>query len=290
MKNFVNINGVNVGENCPTYLVGEIGINHNGDVNIAKKLIDLAVKFKFSAVKFQKRTIDIVYTKDELKKYRESPFGNTNGDLKRALEFGMDEYTEINNYCKQHDLDWFCSPWDEKSVDFLESFEPICYKIASASITDQGLLEHIKSMKRPIIMSTGMSSIEEIDKAVSTLKGTELLLLHTTSTYPSRDQDLNLKMIRTLAERYDVPVGYSGHEVGVMPSVFAATVFNACIVERHITLDRAMWGSDQAASLEPKGMELLSNYISQFNIVKGSGVKTVLKEEIEIKNKLRRIG
>ena len=182
------------------------------------------------------------------------------------------------------------STWDENSADFLEPFDPVCYKIASASITDQDLLEHIKLKKKPIIMSTGMSSIEEIDKAVSTLKDTELLLLHTTSTYPSRDQDLNLKMINTLSERYNIPVGYSGHEVGVMPSVFASTVFNACMVERHITLDRSMWGSDQAASLEPKGMELLSNYISQFNIVQGSGVKTILKEEIEIKDKLRRIG
>lgn len=277
-----------VGAGQPCYLIAEIGINHNGEVAIAKRLIDLAAEFKFDAVKFQKRTVDVVYTADELAKPRESPFGNTNGDLKRGLEFGQAEYAEIVAYCRSKEIAWFVSPWDEASVDFAEQFDPPCHKIASASLTDAGLLRHVRSKGRPVILSTGMSSLEEIDRAVETLAGVPLILLHTTSTYPSKDHELNLGVIGSLRERYQFPVGYSGHEVGVIPSVMAVVGYDACIVERHITLDRAMWGSDQAASLEARGMELLTSYIRTWPVVRGDGVKRVLDSELPIRAKLRR--
>ena len=221
---------------------------------------------------------------------RESPFGTTNGDLKRGLEFGFEEYLEIDRYCRANKIQWFCSPWDEQSVDFLEKFDPICYKIASASLTDRGLLRHIKETGRPVILSTGMSTIEEIDRAVEDLSGVELLIMHTTSTYPSKDNELNISVIDTLRERYKLPIGYSGHEVGVMSSVMAIAGFGACAVERHVTLDRSMWGSDQAASLEPRGMELLSKYARQWQVVQGDSTKRVLDSELPVKQKLRRVG
>lgn len=285
----VQIGGKEVGGSNPCYLIAEIGINHNGDVDLAKRLVDLAVEYGFDAVKFQKRTVDIVYTAEELSKPRESPFGTTNGDLKRGLEFGIQEYTRIDEHCRAKGIAWFVSPWDEQSVDFAEGFNPPCHKIASASLTDTNLLLHIKSKGRPVILSTGMSSLEEIDRAVETLSGVPLVLLHTTSTYPSKDPELNLGVIETLRNRYNIPVGYSGHEVGVMPSVMAVVGYNACIVERHITLDRAMWGSDQAASLEPRGMELLASYIRTWPVVRGDGVKKVYPSELPILQKLRRV-
>ncbi len=289
-KQEIVIGGKPVGPNHACYLIAEIGINHNGDLEIARRLIDKAVEYGFSAVKFQKRTIDIVFTADDLARPRESPFGDTNGDLKRGLEFGEAEYREIDRYCREKGIHWFCSPWDEQSVDFLEPFDPVCYKIASACLTDDGLARRIKATGRPIILSTGMSTLEEIDRAVDILSGAELLLMQTTSTYPSKDHEINLSMINTLRERYQIPIGYSGHEVGVMPSVMAVAGFGACAVERHVTLDRSMWGSDQAASLESRGMELLSKYISLWPVVRGDGVKRVLETEIPIKQKLRRIG
>ena len=289
-QNAITIGGRRVGPGEPCYLIGEIGINHNGDLDIARRLIDKAVEYKFNAVKFQKRTIDIVFTPEDLARPRESPFGTTNGELKRGLEFGADEYREIDRYCREKGIAWFCSPWDEASVDFLEPFDPVCYKIASACLTDDGLLKRIKATGRPIILSSGMSTIDEIDHAVELLRGTVLVLMHTTSTYPSKDHELNLSVIDTLRARYNLPLGYSGHEVGVMPSLMAVAGFGACAVERHITLDRAMWGSDQAASLEPRGMELLSKYIAMWPVVRGDGVKRVLADEVPIKNKLRRVG
>ncbi|OEJ63835.1 N-acetylneuraminate synthase family protein [Magnetovibrio blakemorei] len=289
-KNAITIGSRQVGSGHPCYLIAEIGINHNGDIDIARRLIDKAVEHGFDAVKFQKRTIDVVYTPEELATPRETPFGTTNGDLKRGLEFGVDEYKEIDNYCKEKGIHWFCSPWDIGSVDFLEQFEPLCYKIASASLTDDELLLYIKNTGRPIILSTGMSTIEEIDHAVELLEGADLILFQTSSTYPSKDSELNLAVIETLRNRYQIPIGYSGHEVGVMPSVMAVTGFDACAVERHVTLDRSMWGSDQAASLEPRGMELLSKYLAIWPIAKGDGVKCVLEGELPIKAKLRRIG
>lgn len=288
-KDSITIGGRRVGLNEPCYMIAEIGINHNGDVEVARKLIDKAVEFGFDAVKFQKRTIEVVYSPEDLARPRESPFGTTNGDLKRGLEFGLAEYQEIDRYCKEKAIQWFCSPWDEKSVDFLEPFNPVCYKIASASLTDSGLLAHIKTTGRPVILSTGMSTLEEVDRAVKALDGVELLLMHTTSTYPSKDDELNLSVIKSLRDRFQIPIGYSGHEVGLMPSVMAVAGFGACAVERHITLDRAMWGSDQAASLEPRGMELLTRYTKMWETVKGDGVKRVLESEVPIRQKLRRV-
>ncbi len=286
----ITIGGRKVGKGEPCYIIGEIGINHNGDMSIAKKLIDKAVQFGFDAVKFQKRTIEVVFAPEELARPRENPFGATNGDLKRGLEFGQAEYAEINRYCHEKGIQWFSSPWDEGSVDFLEQFDPVCYKIASASLTDTGLLKHIKATKRPVILSTGMSTEAEIDIAVKTLEGAPLILLHTISTYPSKDAELNLAAINSLRARYELPIGYSGHEVGVIPSVMAVSAFDACVVERHITLDRAMWGSDQAASLEPAGMDRLVKYIRMWPVVMGDGVKRVHDSEVPIKQKLRRVG
>ncbi|HUC60483.1 MAG TPA: N-acetylneuraminate synthase family protein [Alphaproteobacteria bacterium] len=286
----VRIGKKSVGPGQPCYIVGEIGINHNGDLAIAKKLIDRAVEFGFDAVKFQKRTVDVVYTPEDLARERESPFGSTNGDLKRGLEFGAAQYKEIDAYCRAHGIDWFCSPWDEGSVDFLERFDPVCYKIASACLTDDGLLKHIKATKRPIVLSTGMSTLDQIDRAVAILEGTPLILLHTNSTYPSKHEELNLSVIASLRARYGKPVGYSGHEPDVIPSVMAASAYDACMVERHITLDRAMWGTDQAASLEPRGMELMAKYIRTWEVVRGDGKKRVYDSEIPILKKLRRVG
>jgi N-acetylneuraminate synthase len=290
MKTSIKIGSREVGENHPCYLIAEIGINHNGDVSLAQRLIDNAVKYGFDAVKFQKRTVEVVYSAEELARPRESSFGTTNGELKRGLEFGIREYDEIDQYCKEKNIQWFCSAWDQGSVDFLERYNPPCYKIASASLTDDDLLQHIKATGRPIILSTGMSTLEEIDEAVRILSDSELMLMHTTSTYPAKDHELNLAMIQKLRERYQLPIGYSGHEVGVMPSVMAVAGFDACAVERHITLDRAMWGSDQSASLEPRGMELLARYTRVWPVVRGDGIKRVLDSEIPIKQKLRRVG
>lgn len=286
--NSVKIGSKLVGDGQPCFVVAEIGINHNGNMEIAKKLIDLAVSAGCDAVKFQKRTVDVVYTAEELAKPRENPFGATNGDLKRGLEFGAEQYKEIDSHCKEKGILWFASPWDEGSIDFLEQFNPPCYKIASASLTDDGLLKYARSKGRPIILSTGLSTMEEVEHAVEVLGKKDLVLMHTVSTYPSKNEDLNLLVIQTLKNKFpDVPVGYSGHEVGVSPSLIAV-VLGACIVERHITLDRAMWGSDQAASLEPRGVELLVSKIRTWEVSKGDGVKRVLDAEIPIKAKLRR--
>lgn len=285
----VQIGDKRVGPGCPTFLVGELGINHNGDLEVAKKLIDVAVQHGMHAVKFQKRTVHLVYSPEELARPRQSPFGETNGDLKHGLEFGQEEYEAIDQHCKAKGIPWFASVWDSLSVDFLEPFSPPCHKIASACLTDHGLLRHVKATGRPIILSTGMSTMEEIDQAVRVLEGSPLILLHCTSTYPCADEEINLALIRTLRERYRAPVGYSGHEVGVLPSVLAVAAYEACMVERHITLNRAMWGSDQAASLEPRGVELLTKYTRVWSVVRGDGEKRVYGSEIPVKNKLRRI-
>lgn len=288
MTNPVKIGDRLVGDGQPCYVVAEIGINHNGDLALAKKLIDAASFTGCDAVKFQKRTIDVVYTPEELARPRENPFGTTNGDLKYGLEFGAEEYAEIERYCQDKGMMWYASAWDEASVDFLEQFDPPCYKIASASLTDDHLLRHHRQYGRPIILSTGMSSIEEIDHAVEVLGTDDLILLHCTSTYPSKVEELDLKVILTLKERYGVPVGYSGHEVGLAPSVAAATM-GACMIERHITLDRAMWGSDQAASVEPQGFARMIKDIRAIETAMGDGVKRVWPSEVPIREKLRRV-
>ncbi len=278
-----------IGPEKPCYVIAEIGINHNGDIDIAKKLINVASGAGCDAVKFQKRTIDVVYSKEELAKPRESPFGMTNGDLKRGLEFELEEYQEIDRYCREVKIDWFASCWDEASVDFIAQFNVPCFKVASASLTDDNLLHHTRKVGKPIILSTGMSTLQEVDHAVEVLGKQDLALLHACSTYPAFYEELNLKVIDVLRDRYGVPVGYSGHETG-LPSSIAATVLGACIIERHITLDRSMWGSDHAASLEPNGITRLIRDIRLIEKSMGDGVKRVLEREQPIIKKLRRVG
>jgi N-acetylneuraminate synthase len=278
-----------VGKGHPAYVIAEIGINHNGDLDLAKRLISVAHAAGCDAVKFQKRTLDIVYTPEELAKPRESLFGETNGDLKRGLEFGLAQYRDIAAYCQAIKMTWFASCWDEPSVDFIEQFDVPCYKIASASLTDDALLRYTRATGKPIILSTGMSSLDEVDHAVDVLGTDDLILMHAVSTYPAQYDELNLRCIATLAERYGVPVGYSGHETGI-PSSVAAVALGASCVERHITVDRALWGSDQAASLEPNGIGRLVRDIRLVEQAMGNGVKQVLAREVPIIQKLRRVG
>ncbi len=289
MSNTITINDAVIGDNQPAYVIAEIGINHNGEVEQAKRLIHVAVAAGCNAVKFQKRTVDVVYTPEELAKPRESKFGLTNGDLKRGLEFSADQYKEIDRFCREVGITWFASSWDEASIDFMEQFNPPVYKVASASLTDDNLLRHTRATGKPVILSTGMSTMEQVDHAVEVLGTDNLALMHTCSAYPSHYPDLNLRVITTLRERFDVPVGYSGHETG-LASTIAAVALGACIVERHITTDRAMWGSDQAASLEPNGINKLVRDIRLVEESMGDGVKRVLPVEEPIIQKLRRVG
>jgi len=279
-----------VGEDHPCYLVAEIGINHNGDVELAQMLAQLAHRAGFDAVKFQKRTIEIVYPAVELAKPREHPWGTTNGDLKKRLEFGHDQYAKIDSLARQLGIAWFASCWDEPSVDFMEQFDPPAYKIASACLTDENLLTYTRSKNKPIILSTGMSTLEQIDRAVAILGTEDLVILHAVSTYPAKYEELNLKAIPVMKARYPgVPIGYSGHETG-LASTLGAVALGAAMVERHITLDRSMFGTDQAASLGPSGFEKLIRDIRLTEASLGDGVKTLLDSEIPIMKKLRRIG
>ncbi len=287
MSKCVKIGDKFVGDGHPCFIIAEIGINHNGSVANAKKMIDIALTTGCDAVKFQKRTVDVVYTKEELAKERKSVFGNTNGDLKRGLEFGYEEYKEIDNYCKEKGIMWFASCWDEDSVDFMEQFDPPCYKIASASLTDDELLKYTRSKGKPILLSTGMSTKEQINHAVSVLGKENLVIYHCTSTYPSNADETNLKAIESFKKTYDCPIGYSGHERGVTPSVLAVAL-GANSVERHITLDRTNWGSDQAASLEMAGLFHMVRDIRQVPALLGDGVKIVYQRELPIIEKLRR--
>ncbi len=284
----VKIGSKTVGDGFPCFIIAEIGINHNGSVDLAKKMIDIAVTTGCDAVKFQKRTVDVVYSKEELAKERSSVFGKTNGDLKRGLEFGEEEYREIDTYCRQHRIMWFASCWDEQSVDFMEKFDVPCYKIASASLTDDNLLKYTKSKGKPILLSTGMSTMEQIKHAVSILGEDDLIIYHCTSTYPSNAEETNLRVIETFRKEFSCPIGYSGHERGVTPSVLAVAL-GANSVERHITTDRTNWGSDQAASLEMAGLYHLVRDIRQTPLLLGDGIKVVYKRELPIIDKLRRV-
>lgn len=277
-----------VGDGHPCYVIAEIGINHNGDIATARKLIDVAVASGCDAVKFQKRTIEVVYPAEELARPRESPFGTTNADLKYGLEFGQEEYREIDRYCRERKITWFASCWDEASVDFIAQFKVPCFKIASASLTDDNLLRHTRSKGRPILMSTGMSTLNQIDHAVELLGKKDLVVLHTTSTYPALYEELNLRVIPILKQRYGIPVGYSGHETGLSTTI-ASVAMGACVVERHITLDRSMWGSDQAASVESQGFMRLVRDIRLVETAMGDGVKRVIEREMPIMKKLRRV-
>jgi len=281
-------NKINNSENV--YFIGEVGINHNGDINLAKKMILEAKKAGFSAVKFQKRNPEISTPENVKSKLRETPWGEmTYLDYKFRIEFEKKEYDEIDNYCRELEIDWFASCWDIDSLNFLLNYEPPVLKIASASITNKDLLIAHRDSMLPIIMSTGMSTPDEIHKAYTILKNNDLAILHTTSTYPCPPEELNLNVIKTLIQQYpNNPIGYSGHESGLSTSI-AAAVLGAKIIERHITLNRAMWGTDQAASLEPIGMQRLVGSINKIITALGDGKKKVYESEISIKEKLRNI-
>jgi N-acetylneuraminate synthase len=284
----IKIGGTSVGEGHPCFIIGEIGINHNGDLEIAKKLIDVAEAAGCNAVKFQKRTPELCVPAAQRNVMRETPWGYISYmDYRNKVEFGQAEYQEIDRYCREQGIIWFASCWDEPSVDFVRQFNAPCYKVASATLTNLSLLKHTRGAGKPILLSTGMSTLDDIDRAVGALGLEDLVILHAVSTYPAHYEELNLRAIATLREHYQVPVGYSGHETGIASSV-AAVALGACVVERHITLDRSMWGSDQAASLEPSGLTRLVRDIRLVESSMGSGKKVVVERELPIIARLRR--
>jgi len=288
MSQTVSIGGRDVGAGRPTWVIAEIGINHNGDIEIAKQLVDVAVRAGCEAVKFQKRTPELCVPPEQRDLVRDTPWGPmTYLAYRERIELDEAAYREIDRHCRERGVAWFASCWDEASVDFMERFDPVCYKVASASVTDVPLLTRFAATGRPLILSTGMSSIEEVRAAVGHLDRDRLLIAHTTSTYPCKPEELNLRMVASLREEFGCPVGYSGHEVGLQTTV-AAVALGACFVERHITLDRAMWGSDQAASIEPGGVVRLVRDIRVLEAAMGDGVKRVYDSELPSRARLRR--
>ena len=279
-----------VGDGEPVFVIAEIGINHNGSLEIAKKLIDGAVLSGADAVKFQKRTPELCVPKEQWLLERDTPWGRmTYIDYRRKVEFGEREYAAIDRHCRERGILWFASCWDEEAVDFMERFDPPCYKAASASLTDHELLRKKKATGRPLIVSTGMSTIEEVHAGVEAAGREGLLIAHATSTYPCPVDQLNLRMILTLKAAYpECPIGYSGHETGLAPT-WAAVTMGATFVERHVTLDRAMWGSDQAASVEIGGLMRLVSNIRDIERSLGDGVKRVYAGELAQIEKLRRV-
>jgi N-acetylneuraminate synthase len=279
-----------VGDGQPAYVIAEIGINHNGEIGIAKQMIDAAVHAGVDAVKFQKRTPDIATPPEQQTQMRETPWGYiTYLDYRYKVEFNEEQYREIDRYCREKGITWMVSIWDEPSVDFIEKFDTPAYKIPSASLTDFGLIRKARATGKPIILSSGMSTMEQIKMGVSIAGEKDLILMHCTSTYPCEPEELNLKMIETLRREFpNLPIGYSGHEVGLVPSTIAVAL-GACMVERHLTLDRAMWGSDQAASVEPGGFERLVKYVRVTEAALGDGVKKVYESEKASMMRLRRV-
>lgn len=269
-------------------VIAEIGINHNGDLKIAKELIKMAKRTGCDAVKFQKRDIETVYSREVLDSPRESPWGTTQRDQKNGLEFGKDEYEEIDTFCREQEIEWSASAWDLKSLEFVENFKPAFHKVASAMLTNLEFVEAVASLGRPTLVSVGMSTQKNVDNAVSLFrrKGTPFILLHTVSTYPSPEEHLNLMSIPRLAERYGSPIGYSGHESTVSPSIVAASL-GAMVIERHITLDRTMYGSDQSASLEEQGLRNLVSVMRKLPSMLGSGEKILAPGEQVVAEKLR---
>jgi len=279
-----------IGDGHPAYIIAEVGINHNGDLDIAKRIIDAAIHAGADAVKFQKRTPEICTPPEQQKQMRETPWGYiTYLDYRYKVEFGEEQYSEIDRYCKEQGIDWMVSVWDEQSVDFMEKFDTPAYKVPSASLTDHNLLKHVRATGKPVIISTGMSTMDQIKRGVDAVGSDDLVIMHCTSTYPCEPEELNLKMIETLRSEFpNNPIGYSGHEVGLVPSAVAISL-GATSIERHITLDRAMWGSDQAASVEPGGFEKLVKYIRVTEASLGDGVKKVYESELGSIKKLRRV-
>ncbi len=286
----VSIGSRVIGGGRPVYVIAEIGLNHNGDVELAKRLIDVAAHSGADAVKFQKRTPEIATPEHMRDVPRETPWGTMSYlDYRRRVEFGRDEYIEIGDHATMRGLDWFASPWDVPSVDFLEDLGVVAHKVASASLTDTELLEALRATGKPVILSTGMSTLDQIDRALDTLGTDRVVLMHATSTYPMEPEEANLRVIAALRDRYPgVPVGYSGHERGLQISL-AAVALGAVAVERHITLDRTMWGSDHAASLEPGGLDHLVRDIRVIETALGDGIKRVFPGELAPMAKLRRV-
>jgi len=288
MKREIQIGNKPVGDGHPTYIIAEIGINHNGSVDNAKELIKAASDAGVDAVKFQKRTPELCVPEHQKNLMRDTPWGYISYlDYRYKVEFGQDEYQEIDDYCKALGVDWLASAWDTQSLAFIEAFDPPAHKIPSALLTDHELLRAIKATGKPAILSTGMSTMEEIYEAVEILDVDNLLICHTTSSYPCPPDELNLRMVQTLKDNFTCPVGYSGHEVGLVTSVIAVGL-GACLVERHVTLDRAMWGSDQAASVEPQGVRTLVKYIRVTEKALGDGQKKVYESEQSTLKKLRK--
>jgi len=289
-KREIIVGGKIIGDGHPTFVIAEIGINHNGSIEIAKKMIAAAKSAGCDAVKFQKRTPEICVPKDQWNVERDTPWGRmTYIDYRNQVEFGKDEYAAIDKYCKELGIIWFVSCWDEESVDFIEDFDPPLYKTASACLTDKDLLLRHKKVDKPVMISTGMSTMEEIENAVKNIGLEKLLIAHSTSSYPCKYEELNLRMITTLRNKYPgTPIGYSGHETGLAPT-WAAVALNASFVERHITLDRAMWGTDQAASVEVAGFHRLVRNIRDIELALGDGIKKVYDSELSSRDKLRRV-
>jgi N-acetylneuraminate synthase len=288
MPDTVRIGERLVGPGQPVYIVAEIGINHNGLLDVAKRLIDVAITAGCDAVKFQKRNPEKAVPPEYRDVMRETPWGLISYlEYRYRVEFGEREYAEIDRYCRERGIAWFASCWDEDSVDFIEQFRPVCYKVASATLTNRALLARIRATGQPIILSTGMSTLEEIREAVAQIGTDNLIIAHSTSTYPCPPEELNLRMIQTLQSMYPCPIGYSGHEVGLQ-TTYAAVVLGASLVERHVTLDRAMWGSDQAASVEPGGMIRLVRDIRVIEKALGDGQKKVYASEMKARERLRR--
>ncbi|MGO1547107.1 MAG: N-acetylneuraminate synthase family protein [Microbacterium gubbeenense] len=286
----VTIGASRIGGGAPAFVIAEIGLNHNGSVEIAKQLIDVAADAGADAVKFQKRTPEIATPEHMRDTLRETPWGTmTYLEYRHRVEFGRDEYIEVGDYATMRGLEWFASPWDVPSVEFLEDLGVVAHKVASASVTDIDMLDALRETGKPVILSTGMSTMDEIDRAVETLGTNNLVILHATSTYPMEPEEANMRMIPVLRDRFaGVPVGYSGHERGLQISL-AAVAMGAVAVERHITLDRTMWGSDHAASLEPGGFATLVRDIRIIEAARGDGVKKVFPGEEAPKAKLRRV-
>lgn len=289
MNREVSIGNRKIGDGHPAYIIGEIGINHNGDINVAKKLMEVAKNAGADAVKFQKRTPELCVPEHQRNQMRDTPWGYiTYLDYRYKVEFGEEAYTEIDRFAKEIGIDWFASSWDIPSLEFIERFNPPAHKLPSALLTDLELLRVYRATGKPLIVSTGMSTLNEIKAALEIIGEENLILCHTTSSYPCPPEELNLRMLQTLREMTSLcPIGYSGHEVGLVPSAVAVAL-GACLVERHITLDRAMWGSDQSASVEPQGLASLVKYIRVTERSLGDGVKRVYDSELSSLSKLRR--
>jgi N-acetylneuraminate synthase len=287
--NTVSLGDHQIGAGRPVYVIAEIGINHNGDLDIARQLIDVAADAGCDAVKFQKRRPELCVPPEQRDVMRETPWGLISYlDYRYKVEFERPEYEAIDQHCRARGIAWFASPWDEPSVEFLEDFAPVCHKVASACITDLDLLRRLAKTERPVIISSGMSTMDQVREAAALFEPDRLLIAHSTSSYPCPPDELNLRMLATLDREFASPIGYSGHEVGLQTTV-AAVAMGARFVERHITLDRAMWGSDQAASVEPQGLVRLVRDIRTVETAMGDGVKRVYDSERPIMSKLRRV-